>query len=88
MNFEQDYYEQGDGLMKDRIRKYRLPIIMFIVFEAVAISLWLSKDNIFYLFNFSYIGISIALGIGLMIAKNKHGRRVTQLLVGMYIQRE
>ena len=55
--------------MRGKIRKYIVPIVMLIVFETVAISLWLSKDNIFYLFNFSYIGISIALGIGLMTAK-------------------
>ncbi|MCQ2506934.1 MAG: 4Fe-4S binding protein [Lachnospiraceae bacterium] len=71
--------------MKMRVRKYMLPIIMFLIFELVAVSLWLSKGNLFYLFNFSYIGISIALGIGLMIAKNKNGRRVTQLLVGTYM---
>lgn len=71
--------------MREKIRKYILPIVMLIIFEAIAISLWLSKNNIFYLLNFSYIGISIALGIGLIIAKNKYGRRVTQLLVGMYM---
>ena len=67
------------------MRKYLLPIIMFCIFEIVAISLWLSKDNLFYLFNFSYIGFSIALGVSLMIAKNKYGRCVTQLLVGLYM---
>lgn len=40
---------------------------MLIIFEAVAITLWLTKDNIFYLFNFSYIGLSISLGIFLFI---------------------
>lgn len=45
------------------MKKYALPIIMLAVFEAVAVTLWLAKDNIFYLFNFSYIGCSIALGI-------------------------
>ena len=44
-------------------RKYFLAAIMFTVFEAVAIALWLTKDNLFYLFNFSYIGISITLGL-------------------------
>lgn len=68
-----------------KMKKYRLPILMFIIFEAVAVSLWLTKDNLFYLFNFSYIGIAIALGISLMIAKNPNGRRVTQLLVGLYM---
>ena len=69
----------------NQIRKYILPIVMFAVFEAVAIALWLYKDNLFYLFNFSYIGFSITLGLSLMIAKSRHGRRVTQLLVGLYM---
>ena len=69
----------------ETLRKYKLPIIMFIIFETVAVSLWLTKDNLFYLFNFSYIGISITLGITLFIRKYKHARRVTQLLVGLYM---
>ena len=67
------------------MRKYLLSVVMFAIFEIVAISLWISKDNLFYLFNFSYIGISIAIGIGLMLSKKKNGRRVTQLLVGLYM---
>lgn len=58
---------------------------MLAVFEIVAFSLWLTKDNLFYLFNFSYIGISIAVGLLLFIRKHKHARRVTQLLVGLYM---
>ena len=58
---------------------------MLIIFEAVAITLWLTKDNIFYLFNFSYIGLSISLGIFLFIKKYKHARRIVQLLVGLYM---
>ena len=58
---------------------------MLIIFEAVAITLWLTKDNIFYLFNFSYIGLSISLGIFLFIKKYKHVRRIVQLLVGLYM---
>lgn len=69
----------------NQIRKYILPIVMFAVFEAVAIALWLYKGNLFYLFNFSYIGFSITLGLSLMIAKSRHGRRVTQLFVGLYM---
>ena len=67
------------------MKKYMFPAIMFAIFEIIAFSLWLSKDNIFYLFNFSYIGISISLGLSLMIAKKEYGRRVTQLLVGLYM---
>ena len=58
---------------------------MLVVFEAVAITLWLTKHNIFYLFNFSYIGVSISLGLFLFIRKYKYARRVVQLLVGLYM---
>lgn len=71
--------------MRNKIKKYILPVMMLAIFEIIAVSLWLSKDNLFYLFNFSFIGISVALGIGLMIAENKYGRRITQLLVGTYM---
>ena len=51
------------------IKKYLHPLIILIVFEAVAVTLWLSKGHLFYLFNFSYIGLSISLGIFLFIKK-------------------
>lgn len=66
-------------------RKYFLATIMFTVFEAVAIALWLAKDNLFYLFNFSYIGISLTLGLILFANEYKNSRRVVQLLVGLYM---
>ena len=40
-------------------RKYIWSVIMLAIFETVAVTLWLTKDNLFYMFNFSYIGISI-----------------------------
>lgn len=67
------------------MKKYALPLLLLAVFETVAITLWLTKDNLFYLFNFSYIGCSIALGLFLFIRKYEHARRVTQLLVGLYM---
>lgn len=67
------------------IKKYRLPIILLAVFETVAVTLWLTLENIFYLFNFSYIGVSVALGVFLYVRKYKHARRITQLLVGLYM---
>ncbi len=67
------------------MKKYRAPILMFLLFETVAIALWLSKGNLFYLINFSYIGSSIALGLFLFIRKHRHARRVVQLLVGLYM---
>lgn len=43
------------------MKKYIMPAGMFILFEAVAITLWLVKGNLFYLFNFSYINIKTHL---------------------------
>ena len=44
------------------LKKFMLPATMWLIFEIVAITLWLTMQNIFYLFNFSYIGASIAIG--------------------------
>ena len=67
------------------MRKYAVPLLMLAVFETVAVVLWLTKENLFYLFNFSYIGISISLGVFLFIRKYKYARRIVQLLVGLYM---
>ena len=67
------------------MKKYLFPIIMLALFETIAVTLWLTQDNLFYLFNFSYIGISISLGIFLYIRKYKYARRIAQLLVGLYM---
>ena len=67
------------------MKKYLAPTVMLAVFEAVAVGLTLTKHNLFYLFNFSYIGFSIALGLVLFIRQYRHARRVTQLLVGLYM---
>ncbi|MBP3584664.1 MAG: hypothetical protein J6J59_03115, partial [Peptococcaceae bacterium] len=58
---------------------------MFGIFEIIAIVLWQSKDNLFYLFNFSYIGLAISIGVYLFIRNYKHARRFVQLFVGLYM---
>ena len=67
------------------MKKYMLPVIMLAVFETVAVVLWLTKDNLFYLFNFSYIGMAVSLGVFLYIRKYRFARRIVQLLVGLYM---
>lgn len=67
------------------MKKYMSSIIMLVLFETIAISLWLTKDNLFYLFNFSYIGCSIALGLFLFTKNVKNARRIVQFLVGTYM---
>lgn len=69
----------------DLLKKYSGPLLMLAIFEVIAITLWLTMDNLFYLFNFSYIGGSIALGLALYVKKYQHARRVVQLLVGLYM---
>lgn len=67
------------------MKKYLGPILFFAVFEAVAVTLWLTMDNLFYLFNFTYIGGSVALGLVLYIRKWKYARLMVQLAVGLYM---
>ena len=49
------------------MKKYFFPLVLLAVFEAVAVVLWLTRDNLFYLFNFSYIGVSVSLGVFLFV---------------------
>jgi len=67
------------------VKKYTMSITMLVIFETIAIVLWLAKDNLFYLLNFSYIGIALAIGLALFIGEYKNARRVTQVLVGTYM---
>lgn len=67
------------------LKKYRLPLGMLALFEAIAVTLWLTKDNLFYLFNFSYIGGFLCLGMVLNIRQRKHTRTVIQWGVGLYM---
>ena len=67
------------------MKKYTAPIFMLVVFETIAIVLWVTKGNIFYFFNFSYIGCSVALGMFLFVRNNPYARRIVQLLVGLYM---
>jgi len=71
--------------MFEKIKRFLLPGIMFLIFETIAVSLWLILDNIFYLFNFTYIGFFVSLGIGLLIAKYKNARILIQLFIGLYM---
>lgn len=67
------------------MRKYLWPAVMWLLFETIAVVLWLTKENLFYLFNFSYIGTAISFGLLLFVQKKGYARRVVQLLVGLYM---
>ena len=67
------------------MKKYLPSALLLALFEAVAVTLWLTKDNLFYLFNFSYIGVSLALGMLLYARNYRYARQMVQLLVGLYM---
>lgn len=67
------------------LKKFALPAVFWLIFETIAVTLWLTKDNLFYLLNFSYIGTSIAAGFLLFKLRYKQARRVAQFLVGTYM---
>lgn len=71
--------------MKKKLKENSIPIIMWLIFETVAVSLYLSTGNIFYLFNFTYIGTCIVIGIYLMAHKKKFARNFVQFGVGLYM---
>ena len=67
------------------MKKYVLPALIWLVFETVAISLTIAKQNTFFLFNFTYIGTAITAGMILFIKKWRNARRLVQFLVGTYM---
>lgn len=69
----------------EKLSKYKLPLGIWILFETIAITLWLILHNIFYLYNFSYIGTCLALGIFLYLKKAKYARNIVQFAVGLYM---
>lgn len=69
----------------DSIRKYAVPAILLVAFECVAVALSTLLDNAFYFWNFSYIGVSLAIGTALYIAKWRYARNVVQFAIGAYM---
>lgn len=68
-----------------KLKKYLAPIAMWLLFETIAVVLWLVLDNLFYFFNFSYIGTAIAVGLILYEQKVPYARNVVQFAVGLYM---
>lgn len=60
-------------------------IIIWAFFELVAVILYLTTKNLFYLLNFSYIGTCITVGSYLYMNNIKYARNVVQFAVGLYM---
>lgn len=67
------------------LRKYIASLLLFLLFETVAIMLWKAKGNLFYLLNFRYIGGCLALGTAFFTAGKRYARHFVQLTVGSYM---
>ncbi len=66
-------------------KRFLLPIGIFLLFETIAVTLWRVYNHPFYLFNFSYIGFFVSLGIFLMNSRFKYARVCTELSIGIYM---
>ena len=44
-------------------QRWYIPVGFWLIFESIAVILWLTKEQVFYLFNFSYIGTVLAVGL-------------------------
>ena len=60
-------------------------ILIFLTFESIAILLYTFTKNIFYLFNFTYIGSCITIGGYLFVHNVKYARNAVQFAVGLYM---
>jgi ferredoxin-type protein NapH len=67
------------------MKKYMRPIMIFLLFLGIGISLSFSSGNYFYLFNFTYIGSFVSVGMFLFIKKWKYARLIVQFGVGLYM---
>ena len=66
-----------------------MPVIMTLIFWAIAVFFWQTTGKIFYLINFGYIGTALGTGIAVneLLPKRQRlwGRRLAQFLVGVYM---
>ncbi len=67
------------------MNRYLFPLVMWLLFETIAVTLWLTLGNVFYLLNFTYIGTCLALGLFLYMKKLKYARNIVQFAVGLYM---
>jgi len=68
--------------------KYTVPAVILSIFLGASLIAWSFTRNAFFLFDLPYIGLSVVAGIVINILLEGRssgvGRRVTQLMVGLY----
>ncbi|HAH61493.1 MAG TPA: 4Fe-4S ferredoxin [Treponema sp.] len=77
--------------MKAKItrKSFTFPVIFLVLFYSIAVWRFIKTGNVFYIYNFGYIGTVLAAGFFLtdVLPKERFGtaRRITQLLIGSYL---
>lgn len=76
-------------MTRPALADFKPMLLMLAVFSAIAVGFWLAFDQIFFLYNFGIIGISVSLGMGLWPLMSRErkpwARRLSQALVGSYL---
>ncbi len=67
------------------MKHFKVPTLIWLFFIIIAAMLLYFTNNLFYLFNFMYIGTFVAVGIFLFGIGNKYARMVVQFGVGLYM---
>ncbi|WP_407409119.1 4Fe-4S binding protein [Methanobrevibacter sp.] len=63
----------------------RAPIVMEIIFIIIAVIVYLLTANMFFIFNFLYIGTAIAIGLFFMAKGKDYARNIILLAIGSYL---
>lgn len=71
--------------MKNFLRRNWQLLIIWLIFITIALILYFTTGNLFYLLNFTYIGTAIAVGVGLYTHHIKYARNAVQFAVGLYM---
>lgn len=66
-------------------QKYGVSLLLFLIFEIIAVTLTLKSGNLFYLANFSYIGSALAVSLALYANGKTYARHLVQFLIGSYM---
>lgn len=65
--------------------KIKVPLFIEIIFIFIAFLIYFTTGNDFYIYNFLYIGTSLAIGVALLSNGYKWGRNLILLAIGCYL---
>lgn len=75
--------------MREKLKDLVFPAFLLAAFWTLAVTLTLTTGRLFWLFNFGYIGTSLAVGSAVYALlprrKKPAGRKLAQFLVGLYM---